>query len=135
MSYLYGDRRVKNIVIGCVLLFSSACWATELADPVKQEIEHLLGYLQRSGCEFNRNGTWFKAPEATAHIQKKYDYLIAKNMLTTTESFIAKAAAQSSMSNKSYQVRCQDRGIVQSSEWFAQELDNYRGRAEPQAAD
>ena len=39
------------------------------------EIEHLLEFVARSGCQFNRNNTWHDSPEASAHLAKKERYL------------------------------------------------------------
>ena len=36
------------------------------------EINHLLGLIENSGCEFFRNGTWYDAQRAAAHLRGKY---------------------------------------------------------------
>jgi hypothetical protein len=111
------------ILLLCVCTFSHS---EELNSATKQEVEHLFIYLHGSGCEFNRNGTWYNAADAVNHIRKKYDYLVEKAILTSTESFIEKAASESSMSGKPYQVKCADKEAVTSASWFNAELKKYR---------
>lgn len=117
---------MKIILIAVFLLLSGFCHAKELSSSAKQEIEHLFAYLEGSGCQFNRNGTWYTASDAVAHIRKKYDYLVGKDLLNTTESFIEKAATESSMSGKPYQVKCEGQPEILSSTWFNNELKVYR---------
>ncbi|PWT73037.1 MAG: hypothetical protein C5B46_06000 [Proteobacteria bacterium] len=102
--------------------------AAEPNASAKTEIEHLLDYLGRSGCEFNRNGRWYSAAEARAHIAKKYAYLLDKGWVSTAEEFIARAATESSVSGKPYQVRCGGAATVPSGQWMQEELKRYRGR-------
>lgn len=93
---------------------------------MQQEVEHLFTHLEISGCQFNRNGSWYSASEAAAHIRKKYEYLLNRNLLKTTESFIEKAATKSSMSGKPYEVKCEGQPVVLNSVWFSKELNDYR---------
>lgn len=90
------------------------------------EISHLFSYLEKSGCDFYRNGTWHKGNEASAHLRKKYQYLRDKGLLSSTESFIDRAATQSSVSGRSYQVRCGASNVLDSGPWFRAELTKYR---------
>lgn len=117
---------MKITLIAIFALVSAFCHAKELSGSAKQEIEHLFTYLESSGCEFNRNGSWYAATEASVHIRKKYDYLTRKGLLNTSESFIEKAASESSMSGKPYQVKCEGQPVVLSSIWFKNELKAYR---------
>jgi hypothetical protein len=119
---------MKNLLITCLFLLSSFCGAADLPSSTKQEVEHLFTHLEASGCQFNRNGSWYSSREAVAHMRKKYDYLVGKNLLTTTESFIEKAATESSMSGKPYQVKCEGQAAVLSSVWFSNELKTYRNK-------
>ena len=36
------------------------------------EVNFLLGYIEGSGCEFYRNGTWYDSQAAQAHLRDKY---------------------------------------------------------------
>lgn len=119
---------MKITVIAGFLFISCCCRAGEPPSAVKQEIEHLFSYLETSGCQFNRNGSWYAAPDAVAHIRKKYDYLADKNLVKTAEFFIEKAASQSSMSGKPYWVRCAGQAETLSSLWFGNELKAYRNK-------
>lgn len=117
---------MKISVIAFLTILSTFCSAEELSSSAKQEIEHLFTHLKSSGCQFNRNGSWYSAAEASVHIRKKYDYLVGKGLLDTSESFIEKAATESSMSGKQYQVKCEGHSVVLSSVWFNNELKVYR---------
>ena len=96
------------------------------ATATSREITSLFTTLQASGCEFNRNGSWYNATKASEHLKRKYDYLVKKNLVDSTESFIARAATESSMSGKAYQVRCPGKAAVDSKAWFQDQLLNYR---------
>jgi hypothetical protein len=92
----------------------------------KNEIWHLLEYLEKSNCEFNRNGTWYNPDEAVQHIKKKYRYLIKRGLINSTEQFIDRAASQSSVSGKPYMVKCDRDEPIDTSIWFSEELQRFR---------
>lgn len=119
-------KNMKKLVLVSLLLLSGNCPANELAPAAQQEIAHLFTYLENSGCQFNRNGSWYEAREAVDHIGKKYQYLLGKNQISTSEDFIAGAATKSSMSGRPYLVKCRDAAPVESAVWFRAELEKYR---------
>jgi hypothetical protein len=90
------------------------------------EINHLLGLIGQSGCEFYRNGSWYDAQRAQAHLRAKYDALLAMNQVKTAEDFIEKAASNSSMSGQPYQIRCSGSAAMPTSHWFSAALAQYR---------
>ena len=91
-----------------------------------REIGSLFTSLETSGCEFNRNGSWYNAAKASEHLKRKYDYLAKKHLADSAELFIARAATESSMSGKAYQVRCPSKAPVDSKVWFQDQLLHYR---------
>jgi len=93
------------------------------------EIAHLLEYVATPGCQFQRNGSWHDGAEARSHLQQKYDYLVKRKLVTDAESFIARAATESSMSGSAYQVKCGGGKAVASAVWLKEELVRFRGRA------
>jgi len=93
---------------------------------VQAEVAALLGYVEGSGCEFYRNGTWHDSSAAQVHLRDKYKYLAARNQINSTEDFIEKAAARSSFSGRAYEVRCSDRATITSSQWLREELARLR---------
>jgi len=113
-----------------LLLAALPAWTAEPPPAARAEIQHLLDYLGNSGCEFFRNGAWHPAADARSHIQRKYTALLERNLVKTTEQFIARAAAESSTSGKPYQVRCGGGEPVASARWLEAELARYR-RAAP----
>ena len=98
----------------------------DMEQGVVEEISLLLSYLEKSECEFNRNGTWYTGKRAVAHIRKKYTYLLKRGLIDSTDSFIELAASKSSMSGKAYRVRCADEAPVDSSTWFHEALDQLK---------
>ena len=66
---------------------------------VQTEINYLLGSIASSGCEFYRNGSWHDANAARVHMLDKYDYLVARDMVHTTEQFIDRLTGCLSGSN------------------------------------
>lgn len=107
-----------------------AAFAAPLPAPARADVDALLNRLQTSGCEFNRNGTWYAGAEARAHLLKKLDYLEGKDMVATAEQFIERGASSSSMSGKPYLVRCAGKAPVESAAWLKAELQQVRaGRA------
>ncbi|HEX8405938.1 MAG TPA: DUF5329 domain-containing protein [Duganella sp.] len=120
-----------NRYAGAVLLaaaFHGAAFAAP--EPKAQaEIAHLLDHVATPGCQFNRNGSWHEGAEAKSHLQKKYDYLIKRNLVTNAESFIAGAATESSMSGKPYLVKCGGGKAVASAVYMQEELARFRARA------
>ena len=124
---------MKYIIICSLMICSLFCRAEDASSTAKAEIEHLLVFLERSGCQFNRNGSWHSAAEAAAHIRKKYNYLAGKKMLTDAESFIKKAASESSISGKPYIVKCEGQPDINSALWFGEELAAYRAASKPKS--
>ncbi|MBB2483907.1 DUF5329 domain-containing protein [Mitsuaria sp. WAJ17] len=111
-----------------LLLGLGSAQAAPTAPEVRTEIQGLLQRLQDSGCEFNRNGSWYSAAEARGHLLKKLDYLESHDAPPKrSEDFIQQAASTSSMSGKPYLVRCAAAAPVQSKAWLTQELLKLRG--------
>ena len=111
--------KIARYVAAAFLLASSSL---VLAD-VQDEIQHLLRFVENSGCEFERNGTVYDSKEARSHIERKYDYI--KSRVDETGDFIKYAATKSSMSGRKYQVTCNGKKQT-SAEWLHDELSKYR---------
>lgn len=106
-------------------------FAVDLPATARIEIDALLNRLGASGCEFNRNGSWYSSPDAKAHLTKKFNYLLEKKKLDGTEQFIKLAASSSSMSGKDYLVRCAGAQPVASQSWLLAELRTIRSTPAP----
>jgi len=109
-------------LIATLLLCSGLASATPTAVPVRAEIDALLNKLQSSGCQFNRNGSWYSGAEAKDHLLKKLAYFEDKATVKSTEQFIELAASKSSMSGKPYQVKCGAEQPVESQRWLTAQL-------------
>jgi hypothetical protein len=119
------SRRLRAAGILAVLLAAPSAFAAEDAR-TRGEVAHLLDYLGNSGCQFNRNGTWYDAQKARAHLEEKYAYLQKRDMVPNAQAFIERAASASSMSGKPYEVRCGTAQAVPSGRWLGDELQRYR---------
>jgi hypothetical protein len=93
------------------------------------EINSLLRFVQTSGCEFYRNGTWFDASRAEVHLREKYQYLAQADRIHSAEEFIELAATNSSLSGQPYRVRCGGGEPVTSNQWLYAALAALRNPA------
>jgi hypothetical protein len=118
-------------VISLLMLAMSSSMAAELPAASRTEIDALLDRLGSSGCQFNRNGSWYGSAEAKTHLTKKLNYLIDKKKVDGTEQFIALAATSSSTSGKEYQVKCGTAQPVSSGAWLKTELQAIRAKQAP----
>ena len=66
------------------VLFSGIPSQATAASVADVESGQLLGYIERSGCAGYRNGTWYSASYARAHLEKKYRYLLGRGFVKTT---------------------------------------------------
>ncbi|HBN52953.1 MAG TPA: hypothetical protein DD456_02610 [Stenotrophomonas sp.] len=104
--------------------------ATAVAAPgagVQREIGGLMQALEASGCRFQRNGSWYGAGEARRHLQRKYEYLVKRDLADTAELFIERAASRSSISGRPYRVSCPGQAEQDAAPWFQQQLSRLRG--------
>ena len=126
-------RKTVTAVLGALALSAAALLpqATLAATPevAAREINHLLEHVGSSGCEFYRNGIWYKGNLGEVHLRDKYDWLSLRNMIEVTGDFIDKGATQSSMTGLEYKVRCPGRETVTSRQWLNEELQRYRASA------
>ena len=118
-------------LLTALLVASTAAIADEPSPAAKAEIQALLDDLGSSPCEFYRNGTWYKGADAKAHLNTKYEYLLKRDKVGSTEEFIDRAATRSSMSGEAYQVRCPDQAPVPSATWLINELLQIRKKQAP----
>jgi Family of unknown function (DUF5329) len=110
-----------------LLLFAAAHAAHAAPGPAAQaEISYLLSTVANSDCEFYRNGNWYNSKFAADHISSKYKYLLAGNLVQSTEDFIEKAATRSSMSGRDYAIRCGGGAAVPTAQWLLILLARYR---------
>ncbi|WP_457417995.1 DUF5329 domain-containing protein [Roseateles sp. P5_E7] len=116
--------RAIHALLACTLMATAS--AAPLPAPARAEVDTLLTRLQTSGCEFNRNGSWYAGADAKVHLLKKLDYLEGKDLVKTAEQFIERGASSSSMSGKPYLVRCAGKAPVESAKWLTAELQVVR---------
>jgi hypothetical protein len=119
-------RHHTAIGLGCAWACVLAL-AGELNPAMQKEIGQLLDRIETSNCSFGRNGSWHPPADARKHLQMKMDYMVKRNMLSSTEDFISKAATASSMSGEAYQIRCGSNAPMPSATWLTAELKRIRG--------
>jgi len=113
---------LRFAVLALIIALGSA-----VAD-TRQEIDHLLSFVEQTPCTYERNGTFHNGPEARDHINKKYEYYRKK--VKTAEDFIKYSATKSMMSGKRYTIACPGKEVVYASDWLLAELQAFRGRME-----
>jgi len=116
----------KALLLLTLMAFWPAAHSAELSQSALSEIDRLLGALGSSNCRFNRNGTWYTASDAQAHLTKKYEYLRKKKLLGSAEDFITGAGTESSRSGQPYQVQCGQESAVPSAVWLQAALRRLR---------
>jgi len=114
------------------LLFSGSI-AAGVSPSEQQEIEHLLNFVQYSGCVIERNGKAYDAEAAISHIREKYAYF--EDEIDSSEDFIELSATRSTMSGKDYLVRCGDGEQIRTQDWLLQELRDFREQQRAAAAE
>ena len=90
------------------------------------EIDHLLDYVGFSGCEFMRNGIWYSAAEARAHLREKLSTQNKARPVLTAEEFIERVATRSAFTNIPYKRRCADTTAGDVGTWLSAALLRYR---------
>jgi Family of unknown function (DUF5329) len=112
-----------SLALGYMLSPAGSIAQTNLA---QVEVEHLLTFVAVSNCEFYRNGTWYDANQAQAHLREKLSIVTPTNHVLTAEEFIEKVATKSAFTGIAYQIRCAGDKPVAVSEWLLGELRHYR---------
>ena len=111
---------LRLAVLALIIALGSA-----VAD-TRQEIDHLLSFVEQTPCTYERNGTFHSGPEARDHINKKYEYYRKK--IKTAEDFIEYSATKSMLSGNKYTIQCPGKEVVYASDWLLAELKDYRSK-------
>jgi hypothetical protein len=120
-------NRRSPTILGSLLGLAFVTAASAAPPAIAQtEINYLLGFVESSGCEFYRNGSWYDSKRAQAHLRDKYQMLAAAGQISTAEDFIEKAATKSSLSGRAYEVRCGGGETVTSNQWLRGVLARFR---------
>lgn len=122
-------RRANRYVALLAGLLLSLPAASAPPPAAAREIDQLIAALGSSGCEFQRNGSWYPAAKAQEHLRRKYDWLREHDKIANAEQFIALGGSQSSMTGRAYQVRCPGQPTVPSAQWLRARLLEMRKTA------
>lgn len=115
-------RTVCTLTLCLLMSMAPGAWAGQ-ADDADREIQHLLTFVQDSGCNFNRNGDDHDSASAADHLRLKYRR--GKRYADSAEHFIDRLASKSSWSGDLYTVSCEGK-TQPSGPWFHRELERYR---------
>lgn len=115
-----------RLLAGIALAVSASAASAAPSATTQREINGLMQALETSGCRFQRNGSWHEPAQARSHLQRKYDYLLKRNLADTAELFIDRAASRSSISGKPYRVACRGAAEQDAAPWFQQQLQRLR---------
>lgn len=119
-------RATRSVFVGVLLALAGVAAQAGPPASAQREITQLIDALGQSGCEFQRNGKWYPAGEAQAHLRRKYEWLLKRDMVASAEQFIERAGTESSVSGKPYAVRCRGQGAVPSAKWLGARLSTIR---------
>jgi len=124
-------RLAPSLVVAALagFLAAVAAAAAPLPPVARAEIDGLMSRLDASHCEINRNGTWYPAADARAHLMTKLKYLEDRGAVETAEQFIERAASKSSVSGRPYLIRCGEVPPVESGVWLSVQLQAMRSAA------
>lgn len=121
-------KSTSGILIALALAALPAAAGAAPSATAQREISGLMQALETSGCRFQRNGSWHEAAQARSHLQRKYDYLLKRDLADTAEQFIDRAASRSSISGKAYRVACPGAAEQDAGPWFLRQLRSLRER-------
>jgi len=124
-----------SAIIAVTLVIALLWQSAGRAEPIAQtEIGALLRYVDKSGCEFYRNGFWYNSTSAYTHLRDKYEYVVLTRSIDSAEDFIEVIATRSSFSGLPYEVRCNGDASVLSNKWLLEELARLRAGRNPSFA-
>ncbi|MES2299664.1 MAG: DUF5329 family protein [Pseudomonadota bacterium] len=129
-------RRLACSAIATLVLATGAAPsnAAQITPAARHDVDQLLSRLASSNCKFNRNGSWYSASEARAHLEHKYQYALDKNLLASAEDFIRVVGTKSSSTDRSYSVQCGNAPAQPSAAWLGAQLSELRTPVAPPAA-
>lgn len=109
---------MRRALAALVLALSAAAAPAAPPADAQREIDGLIAALGHSGCQFQRNGRWYPASDAQAHLRRKYDWLRKRDLVDSAEQFIVRAGTGSSISGQAYRVRCAGRAAEPAAAWL-----------------
>jgi len=113
-------------ILSLTLVFLLSTMYPALGDETADgEVQYLLGFVERSGCTFHRNGADHDAADAADHLRLKYRR--GGKYVNNADQFIDRLASESSWSGETYTVTC-DGQTEPSGEWLHRALESYRAR-------
>jgi hypothetical protein len=122
MHFVVFRRLVAGFAMVCIVLGGAPATAAPPTS-ASEDIQYLLDAIERSGCEFYRNGSWYAAAEARSHLASKYREVDKKQPVRSAQDFIDWVGTRSSMSGEPYRVRCPGSDAMTSAEWFRRALE------------
>jgi hypothetical protein len=125
---------LRSSVVLAACLVAAVCAAGPLPPYARAEIDELMSRLEGSGCEINRNGTWYPAADARSHLLRKLKYLEDRGAVHSAEQFIELGASKSSVSGRPYLIKCRGDPPVESSVWLTVQLQALRSSGQAGSA-
>ena len=110
-----------------VIIFALLCLVNTgvHASTPAEEINSLIDSVGASGCAFVRNGKSHTAQDAADHLRMKYRR--GKKYAKDAEQFISRLASKSSMSGRSYFMKCDGEEPQKAADWLLLKLSVMRG--------
>lgn len=116
-------KKSRQFHLFMLLLLFMGLGSVLLSD-TRQEIDHLLGFVEKTNCKYERNGVLHTGAEAKAHMGKKYAYY--KDKIDSAEDFIYYCATKSEITQIKYKIHCPNKKSQNSNEWLLDTLERFR---------
>lgn len=122
---------VRAAMALCLATFIGATAQAAPPAAAAREVDQLIVAVGTSGCQFQRNGHWYPPSQAQAHLRKKYEWLLKRDLVASAEQFIERAGSESSLSGRAYRMRCPGQAQMASAAWLRARLLQLRRSTTP----
>ena len=85
---------MKWLLALTITVLALPAWSAEPDAVTRAEVAHLLKYLETSGCQFQRNGSWYPPGRASSHLNQKYEYMRCSTSLRPPHSTTRSPSAE-----------------------------------------
>ena len=119
------NQEDRGVLLKTLFFTFMTLLTTSAFSSTPDEINHLLEYVEKTNCQYERNGSLYNGSEAVDHIKRKYDYY--QDKIKSAEDFIDYSASKSAISGKQYLIHCEGKQPIKSRDWLTAELKRFRG--------
>jgi len=122
-------RMLTLMTAGAITALLAAHAAPSRPDLPRTKSRPCLPAMEKSGCEFYRNGSWHTATDGRAHLARKLAEVEKRHPPRAPMNSSRWSPRASSISGEPYRVRCPGVAPIASAVWFRQTLERSRQTA------